>query len=596
VHDLWSFNVVYCAGGVVLREDFDVAAAAEAAAAAAAADHAPTKHVLGVQGEQSTDERLQIITDRSGKEWALPPCVEDILVGALFSMVLADEPPVNSDPVKAIKTLSEAGGERRRDLADEGYYGEDRPTGVKAWFAWGTPPASGFEVAQANEVVDNECVEPMLRCLHAVLATHPTMHPIPRSAARRWCGVLTALMMSGRRGHTVRAWASACIAVLARQCDLAAAAAFGWEVPPPLEATGGAAAGGAPISTVGLTNDPLQRFTVLQIVLAIAAKVKSPGAQACAAAAAESILTTLLKSFNDDAAFVQRYLPQGSSSSERPTVAAGHNDATVAAAEAMLSLLPVVGVQGGSEEALTHSPGPMSELEAPAAIAAPAWFNLLVAFHPRLTQTLSDLLMFGDSATRLHASACATCLSLTGPVAVSSLQQVGLVEALTASISNDEIGTKNSVLTVLLVMLNSSRYAWPPAGDIAASDKASASSSQQQGDAGVMTLVGGWSPHRRASFVRLPPCAPLLRAPSPWEACAKDISRLGCVYVLADTARSKGTRRVMGMQQQMDRAALTGELAGAGVGELQFPLAVLVMDALAACGHIGKETAQRGRW
>ncbi len=600
VHDLWSFNVVYTAGGLVLREDFDAAAAAEAAAAAAAADGVPSKHVLGMQGEQSTDGRLQVITDRSGKEWVLPPCPEDALVAALFACALADEPPIHADAAKAIKAMADAGGEKRRSLEDEGYYGEDRPTGVKAWFSWRAPPPSGFEVAQANEAVDAQCLEPLLRCLHVVLSKHPTMRPVPRAAARRWCGVLTALMMSGRRGHTVRSWAAACIAVMTKQCDVAAAAAFGWEVPDSTQEapTGGAAAGATPpLDRGSLVNDPLHRFTVLQIVLAVAAKVRSPGAQACAAAAAESVLTTLLRSFNDDAAWVAAHLPCTSAIADTHAATA---DKTAAVEAAAAALAPPASLSS-SGTATPRSEGGGSPARTPpsleTSIPAAAWFNLLMAFHPRLPQTLSDLLLYGDSSTRLHASACATCLCLTGPVAISTLQQVGLIEALTSSLKNDEAPTKVSVLATLLVMLNSTRYSWPPSNAAAAAAAAAELKEiGSDGDAGVLTLTGGWPPSERASYVRPPPCAPLLRVPTPWEACAGDISRLGCVYVLADIARSKGTRRVMGMQEQIDRAASSGKLTGAGVGALQFPIAAQVMDALASCGQVGHDTVQRARW
>lgn len=604
VHDLWSFSVVYTAQGLVLREDFDTAAAAEAAAAAAAADGVPSKHTLGMTGEQSTDGRLQVITDRSGKEWVLPPCPEDVLVAALYACALADEPPVHADAGKAIKAMTEAGGEKRRSLDDAGFYGEDRPTGVKAWFSWKAPPPSGYEQAQANESVDGHCVEPLLRCLHTVLSQHPTMRPLPRAAARRWCGVLSAIMMSGRRGHTVRAWAAACIAVMAKQCDVAAACAFGWEVPvPQCTATGGGGAAAGPDQGPpggALTNDPLQRFTALQLILAVAAKVRSPGAQACAAAAAESVLTTLLRNFNQDPGFVAFNLPrtQGVSSVLHST-----QDKTAPVAAAVAALAPAQGVDscGASSPGSplsAPSEGGGSPAEAPL-IQSAAWLNLLLAFHPRLPQTLCDLLLYGDSSTRLHASACATCLCLTGPSAISALQQVGLVEALASSIKSDEPATKRSVLQTLLVALDSSRYSWPPAAAAAAGDGASGQggdSGAADGDAGVLTLTGGWDPAVRASFVRPPPNAPILRAPTPWEACAGDISRLGCVYVLADIARSKGTRRIMGMQEQMHRAVASGKLEGAGVGQLQFPLGAQVMDALAGCGDIGRDTALRARW
>ena len=601
VHDLWSFNVVYTAQGLVLREDFDAAAAAEAAAAAAAADGVPSKHTLGMLGEQSTDGRLQVVTDRGGKEWVLPPCPEDVLVAALYACALADEPPLPQDAAKAIKAMADAGGEKRRSLGDEGYYGEDRPSGVKAWFSWKAPPPSGFEMAQANEAVDASCVEPLLRCLHAVLTQHPTMRPVPRAAARRWCGVLSALMMSGRRGHTVRAWAAACIAVMAAQCDVAAAVAFGWEVPVGVPAScpgGGAAAGEGGDQAVagGGTNDPLQRFTALQIILAVAAKVRSPGAQACAAAAAESVLTTLLRSWNSDAEYVRSHLPGGGAAGAQ-RMSVDKSTAVAAAASALVAVPAIL-------EAGPSCPGSPATVEGGAhnaeggGVAGEAWVNLLLAFHPRLPQTLCDLLLYGDSSTRLHASACATCLALSGPVAVSTLQQTGLIEALTSSIKNDEAATKNSALQTLCVVLNSERYSWPPPA--AAAGGVSHGSPREdiasEGDAGVLTLTGGWDPAERASFVRVPPCPPLLRAPTPWEACAGDISRLGCVYVLAEIARSKGTRRVMGMQEQIDRAAASGRLQGAGEGHLQFPLGAAVMHALAKCGEVGRDTAQRARW
>ena len=57
-------------------------------------------------------------------------------------------------------------------------------------------------------------------------------------------------------------------------------------------------------------------------------------------------------------------------------------------------------------------------------------------------------------------------------------------------------------------------------------------------------------------------------------------------------------REVQGMQEQLDRAVASGKLQGAGAGEggVQFPLGAAVMQALAQCGDVGRDTAQRARW
>ena len=604
VHDLWAFNVVYTGEGLVLVEDFDTESTLVAG-----------KRVLATEIEQGTDARLQVVTDSKGKEFMLPPCLEDVLLASLYQHVVAGEGGVPTDAQKALKTMAGAGGEKRREVGDTTYYAE-KPKGMSAWFSWGAATPSGFDEAMQQQHLDAAFVEPMLRCAYVVFMHHPTMWPYPRSAARRWATTLTAIIMSGKRGHTVRAWAAACLAVLARQPDVAASCAFGWKVP------GGddAAAGSLPPA---VTEDPLEHYTVMQVLLAVAAKVRSPGAKACAAACLDNMLSTLLRAFPSDAAQVAARLPDGTAPLAAVATAAAESDArrgmaastksAAAAAPAAPSDLPTSVVAAAyPTEAIpaapeqTSTPGAAEGAAREATLSGIALYPLLVSFHPLLPQVLCDLLLYGDTRTRQHASGAVLTLTVMSPFAWWALREAGVVEGLTSGLNTDETETKRAALRALSTLMDKALHGWPPAGaltpppgdDAAASAGAGTGEDTSAMEGALKVLVGGWPCSSRASFITPPPAQPARRTPAPWDACAQDVARVGAVYVIAEAARQRGTRRRMGMQEQLASAAKTGTLVGSGegTGELQFPGATITMNNLARSGAVGAETAARAGW